>query len=160
MEKIAARKIKSMKPVFNRQAKAKYEFLESWEAGLILSGAEVKSVKTGGMNLTGSYVSFEKGEIWLKNAHISAYQQRNQNDYDPTRTRKLLLTRQERQTLIGKLQQKGLTIIPEKVYSKVGLIKVTISLVRGLKKYDKRQKIKKRDIDRNISYSLKKNLRV
>lgn len=146
-----------MKTIVNRTLRAKYEVLDSWEAGLVLSGAEVKSVKKGVVNLTGAYVSLEQGELWLKNAHVSAYQQTNQKGYEAERTRKILLTRREIAALVGKLQEKGLTIAPEKVYSKNGIIKISICLVRGLKKHDKREKIKKREADRKMARALKYN---
>lgn len=139
----------------NKAAAANYEFLDSWEAGIRLTGAEVKSVKHGQMNLKAAYVSFDNGELWLKNAHIAAYQRRNQPQYDPLRQRKILLRRKEIAGLIGKLHEKGLTLIPEKVYSRGGLIKMTIVLVRGRKRYDKRRQIKKREVDRAIARALK-----
>ncbi len=144
-----------MKPIINRQARAKYEFLDDWEAGLVLTGAEVKSVKKGQMNLKGAYVGYENGELWLKNAHISAYQQWNQPDYEAEQPRKLLLRRKEIDSIMGKIQSSGLTIIPEKVYSKSGLLKVSIRLARGLKKHDKREKLKKKDTNKKINRALK-----
>lgn len=146
-----------MKPVYNRYAKSQYQFLESWEAGLVLSGAEVKAVKKGMMNLKSSYVGFENGELWLKEAHISPYQIKNQSGYDPDHPRKVLLRKQEIASIQGKLNDGGLTIVPEKVYSKRGLVKVQLSLVRGLKKHDKRQKIKERDVNRSIARALRQN---
>lgn len=142
----------------NRQARAEYEFLESWEAGLMLTGAEVKAVKKGMMNLKGAYVGFETDGLYLKNAHISAYQKKNQPGYEPDRPRKLLLQKREIDVLRGKLSEKGLTIVPEKVYSKSGLLKIRISLARGLKKHDKRQKIKKRELDRSLRHAMKKSV--
>lgn len=145
-----------MQPIVNREARSKYEFLDDWDAGLVLTGGEVKAAKKGHMNLKGAYVSFENGELWLKNAHISAYQQANQVDYEPERQRKLLLKRREIDSIMGKLNEKGLTLVPEKVYSKSGLLKVHVVLARGLKKHDKREKMKKRDIDRDLARSLKR----
>lgn len=144
-----------MESIINKYARSKYEFLESWEAGLILSGAEVKSVKKGAMHLKSAYISEEDGELWLKNAHISPYQMSNQQGYDPERPRKLLLKRREIDSMKGKIHEEGLTLIPEKVYSKRGLLKVKVTLARGLKKHDKREKLKKRDVDRNIARELR-----
>ncbi len=146
-----------MKSIVNREARSKYEFLQSWDAGLVLTGAEVKAAKSGQLNLKGAYVSLENGELWLKNAHIGAYQQKNQPGYDPEQQRKLLLHRREIDAIIGKLKQDGLTLVAEKVYSSAGLLKMKVSLARGLKKHDKRDKIKKRDTDRNIARTLKQN---
>lgn len=144
-----------METIVNKSARANYEFLDSWEAGIRLTGAEVKSVKHGNINLKASYCGFDNSELWLKNAHIAAYQRKNQPNYDPLRPRKILLTQKEITGLIGKLNEKGLTLIPEKVYSKGGLIKMTVVLVRGRKKFDKRQQMKKREIDRAIASALK-----
>lgn len=144
-----------MQSVINKEARSKYEFLETWDAGLVLTGAEVKSVKNGRMNLKGSYISEEKGELWLKKAHISAYQLPNQPDYEPERSRKLLLQRKEIDSILGKLKQNGLTLIPKKVYSKSGLIKVEVALARGLKKHDKRARLKERDVNRSIRRALR-----
>lgn len=144
-----------MKPIYNREARSKYEFLDSWEGGLVLTGAEVKSIKKGAMNLRGAYVSIENGELWLKNAHISPWQQMNQANYDPDQKRKILLRRSEIDSMLGKVQSEGLTLIPEKVYSNAGLLKIRVSLARGLKKHDKRERIKKRETDRKIQRALK-----
>ena len=148
-----------MKPITNREARSKYEFLDSWDAGLLLQGAEVKAIKLGKMNLKGAYIGIENNELWLKNAHVSAYQKINQPHYDPERPRKLLLQKKEIHSIIGKLQQAGLTLIPEKVYSKSGLLKIQISLGRGLKKHDKRERIKKREDKRHMQRALKQAMR-
>jgi len=144
-----------MEAIYNRYARSQYTFLDTWDAGVILTGAEAKSVKKGMMNLKGAYVSFENGELWLKNAHISPYQMNNQKGYVPTRQRKLLLHKRELIVMDSKSHEKGLTLIPEKVYSKHGLIKVTVALAQGLQKQDKRAKLKKRDTDRDIARALK-----
>lgn len=144
-----------MKPIVNAPARASYEFLEDWEAGIILSGAEVKSVKAGKVNLRSAYIGIEKNALWLRNCLISTYQAKNQPDYDPERPRKILLHKEEIARIIGKIQREGLTVIPEKMYSKCGLIKVRIVLARGLKKHDKREKIKKRDIERDVRRVMK-----
>lgn len=147
-----------MKSIVNREARSKYEYLDSWEGGLLLTGAEVKSIKGGGLNLKGAYVLHENGELWLKNAHVSAYQVHNQEDYDPERSRKVLLKRKEIDSIMGKLNESGLTLVPEKVYSKSGLVKIRIALAKGLKAADKRQKIKKRDTDRKIARALRQKM--
>lgn len=144
-----------MQSIVNREARSKYEYLSSWNAGIVLHGAEVKAVKKGQLQLKGAYVSIDNGELWLKNAHISPYQRANQPDYDPERPRKLLLTKKEIANISGKLNDKGLTLIPEKVYSKAGFIKVQVALARGLKKHDKRSRIKQRDLDRQTNRLLK-----
>lgn len=145
----------SMESVINKEARSRYEFLEEWDAGIVLSGAEVKSVKLGRMNLKGAYVTIENGELYLQNAHISAYQIKNQPGYLPEHPRKLLLRREEIDRITGKLNEKGLTIVPKKVYSKAGIIKVQVALSRGLKAHDKREKIKKRDTDRSLARMMK-----
>lgn len=144
-----------MQSIVNKEARSRYEFLDEWEAGLVLSGAEVKSIKNGGLNLRGAYIGIENGELWLKNAHIRPWQRANQPSYEPEQPRKLLLKRQEIEEITNKLGQKGLTIVPAKVYSKAGLLKVNIALARGLKTHDKREKLKKRDIDRKMSRALR-----
>ncbi|MBI2410772.1 MAG: SsrA-binding protein SmpB [Candidatus Kerfeldbacteria bacterium] len=147
-----------MESIVNKYARSKYEMLESFEAGLVLTGAEVKSVKKGAVNLKSAYIGIEQGELWLKNMHISPYQQANQPGYEPERPRKILLRRSEIATLMGKLQQEGLTLIPEKVYSKHGIVKVNVTLARGLKLHDKRQKIKKRDTERQMQRMMKQKM--
>lgn len=146
-----------MESVINREAGSRYEYLDEWTAGIVLTGAEVKSVKLGRMNLKGAYVGIDPqtNELFLNNAHISAYQVKNQPGYDPERPRKLLLRKEEIARIIGKLKERGLTIVPKKVYSSSGLIKLNIALARGLKAHDKREKIKKRDTQRDIARMLK-----
>ncbi|MBI2426984.1 MAG: SsrA-binding protein SmpB [Candidatus Kerfeldbacteria bacterium] len=138
-----------------------FDILDTWEAGIVLTGPEVKSVRMKRMNLKGSYISLEKGELWLKGAHISAYEPAAtvQRNYDPSHTRKLLVRKQELHSLVGKLNEKGLTILPLNVYTKARLIKVEVALVRGKKKHDKRAVIKKREIDRDIRRHLKTQMR-
>lgn len=141
---------------YNRQAKRSYQILETFEAGLVLKGCEVKSIKSGQINLKGSYVSIDSNqELYLVKAHISLYKKSNIADYDPERPRKLLLHKREINSLTGKLRQKGLTLTPLKVYTKRGIIKLEFALAKGKKKWDKRQDIKKRETDREIARSLK-----
>jgi len=135
----------------NKKALFNYQVLEKYQAGIVLSGAEVKSVKLGQINLKGSYITTKNNELWLTNAHISPYKMASsQNDYNPTQSRKLLLTKKEISTLTGKLSAKGLTILPLSVYTKGSLIKVEIGVCRGRKKHDKRELIKKRESDRRL----------
>ena len=140
----------------NRKAYFDYEILEKFEAGLILSGAEVKSIRNGRMNLIGSYVNFHNGEPYLIGASIAPYQPKNQPlEYDPSRTRKLLLNKKEIDYISGKTKQKGLTLVSLKVYNKGRRIKIEIGLVRGKKQYDKRAVISKRETARKIERELK-----
>ena len=141
----------------NKEAAFHYEILEKFEAGLKLSGPEVKATKLGQINLRGSYVSFIKNEPFLVNAHINPYKPAAgvQKDYSPTRPRKLLLRQKEINYLRGKTEASGLTIIPLSVYTKNALIKIEIALARGKKIYDKRESIKKREIERQIQRKMK-----
>ncbi len=141
----------------NKQAYFDYEILDSFEAGLVLTGPEVKSAKCKKIDLKGSYVTVKDGSLWLVGAHIAPYLPAKgvQKDYHPKQERKLLLHKKEINYLRGQLTRPGLTIVPLKVYTKSGLIKVEIGLVRGKKKYEKKEKIKKRDIDREVSRTLK-----
>lgn len=144
----------------NKDGLFNYEVMETYQAGIVLSGPEVKSVKNGRINLKGSYVSVDpKGEVWLANCHISPYKPAHgvQINYDPTQKRKLLLHKKEIDSLIGKTKQKGLTIIPTCVYTNKGLIKIDIALARGKTKIDKRESIKKREVKRQIQRTLKKS---
>src|SRR3989338_4298246 len=143
----------------NKEALQNYEVMETSEAGIVLTGTEVRSVKRGSIQLKGSYCSLDgKGELFLKNAHISAYKPAAsvQRDYTPTHRRKLLLSKQELRSLIGKLQAKGITLIPLRVYTTRGLIKVELGLCRGRKTYDKREQKKKKDIERDVKRELRK----
>jgi SsrA-binding protein len=142
---------------FNKRANYDYEILEKYEAGLVLLGHEVKSVKTGHISLKGSFVTIKniKGkklpELYLVNAHIPLYKYAGTvKDYDPYRSRKLLLKKNEIKHLIGKKQEQGLTLVPIKIYTKREFVKLEFGIGRGKKKYDKREAIKKRDVDRKI----------
>ena len=135
----------------NRHAYFDYEVLETYEAGIELFGFEVKSVKNGHINLTGSYAVMRNEQCWLLNATISPHQPKNAPaSYEPDRTRRMLLHKSEIKELIGKTAQKGLTIVPLKVYNKNGRIKILIGLCRHKKKRDKRETIKERDTDREV----------
>ena len=143
--------------VENKKALFDYQVLEKFTAGIVLIGQEVKSIKQGRINLHGSYVVFHNEEPFLLNASVPAYQPKNAPaDYNPTRSRKLLLKKQEIRKIIGKTQQKGLTCVPLKVYNQAGKIKIEFAVVKGKKEIDKREKIKKREIDREIRRTLKR----
>lgn len=140
----------------NPRAKFDYEFLETYEAGIVLFGHEVKSVKTGHISLKGAFVTASGGELFLTNAMIPLYPHAgNVPDYNPTRSRKLLVSKREIRTLFGKNKTAGLTMVPIRVYNKGKHIKVAFALARGKKEYDKRQTIKKRDADRTIARALR-----
>lgn len=140
----------------NKRALYEYHILERFEAGIVLSGPEVKSVKAGMVNLRGSFAHLHNGDVLLDNMHISPYPPAGQSlSYDPKRTRKLLLNKKEIRRLIGKLKEKGLTLVPVGVYTKATRIKVEIGLARGKRQYEKREIIKKRIVNRNILEALK-----
>jgi len=132
----------------NRKARHEYTILQTFEAGIVLQGTEVKSLRAGKANLVDSYASIERGEVWLISAHISEYTQGNINNHEPTRSRKLLLNRNEIRKLTSKVNEKGLTLIPLRLYFKNGKVKVELGLAQGKKVYDKRETIAKRDFDR------------
>ncbi|NWF88009.1 MAG: SsrA-binding protein SmpB [Ignavibacteriaceae bacterium] len=133
----------------NRKARHEYFILQSFEAGIVLSGTEVKALRQGKANLVDSYASVDKGEVWLHSANISVYEQGNINNHEPTRLRKLLLNKSEIRKLIGKVKEKGLTLIPLRLYFKNGKVKVELAVVKGKKVYDKRESIAKRDFQRD-----------
>lgn len=140
---------------FNKRARFDYEILEKFEAGLMLSGQEVKSVRDGKMTLNGAHVIVRDRAAWLIGAQIPRYPQAGpQPTYDPSRTRKLLLHRRELERLYGKLEQKGLTIVPISVYTSGAKIKIEIGIGRGKKQFEKRETIKKRDLDRDLRRTL------
>jgi len=140
----------------NKKAYFNYRILEKFEAGISLIGQEVKSIKTRGVNLAGSYVVIKNSEAFWIGARISPYQPKNiPPDYNPERSRKLLLKKSEIKYLIGKAKQKGLTLIPLRVYTKRGKIKLEFGIARGKKKVDKRELIKKREIEREIRKAMK-----
>ena len=142
--------------VKNPRAFFDYEILETFEAGLVLAGHEVKAIKKGHMSLRGSYVILKNQEAFLMNAHISAYQPKNMPaDYEPTGTRKLLLHKKEIKSLIGKIKQKGLTLVPMRVYTKHRRIKLQFGLGRGKRLHDKRDAIAKREFLRRKDRALK-----
>jgi SsrA-binding protein len=148
-------------PVYakNKKARFDYEILETIEAGLVLTGQEVKAIRNGQAKLAGSFVTFHKGAPILTNAHISKYKHTGRlENYDPTAPRKLLLNEKEINYLRGKSQEQGLTIVPLSLYTRGSHIKLEIGVARGKKKYDKRRKIKERETKREIARNMKEHL--
>jgi SsrA-binding protein len=139
----------------NRRARHDYEIQETFEAGLVLTGSEVKALRAGKANLKDSYGRLERDEVWLWNAHISPYGPASQFGHEPTRTRKLLLHREEIQRLTGKVKERGLTLVPLRLYFKNGRAKVQIALARGKKHHDKRASIREREVQREMDRALK-----
>ncbi|MBV9387630.1 MAG: SsrA-binding protein SmpB [Chroococcidiopsidaceae cyanobacterium CP_BM_ER_R8_30] len=140
----------------NRQARYLYEILETYEAGIQLTGTEVKSIRAGRVNLQDGYALIRNGEAWLINVHISPYTGSGEYfNHEPRRTRKLLLHRQEIRKLIGRVEQQGLTLVPLKMYLKRGLVKVSIALGKGKKLHDKREDIRRRQDQRDIQRAMK-----
>jgi SsrA-binding protein len=133
----------------NRKARYEYHIIQTFEAGIALQGTEVKSLRQGKVNIVDSYAAVKENEVWLFSLHISEYEQGNINNHDPVRTRKLLLNRSEIRKLIGKVKEKGLTLVPLRLYFKNGKVKIEIALAKGKKVYDKREAIAKRDFQRD-----------
>jgi len=141
--------------IFNRRARFDYHLLEKFEAGVVLTGGEVKSVKAGHISLEGAFVQLRSGEAWLVNAHIHPYPFADNRDYEPRRSRKLLLNKNELLKINQKTTEKGLTMVPIACYNKGSKIKVAIALAKGKKQFEKREAIKKRDIERETQAELK-----
>lgn len=139
----------------NKKARFDYELLENFEAGLELTGPEVKSIKAGHMSIKEAFVTFKDNEAWLLNAHVSPYGPASRENSDPKRTRRLLLKRTEIDYLKQKAETAGLTVVPVKVYLSKGFIKAEIALARGKKLHDKRETLKRRDIERDVQRELK-----
>ncbi|HEX6939356.1 MAG TPA: SsrA-binding protein SmpB [Longimicrobiales bacterium] len=139
----------------NKKALHEYEILDSWEAGLVLTGPEVKSLRAGRASLTGAFARVENGEVWLYDMHISPYEPASYQNVDPKRPRKLLLNAREIRRLIGAVQEKGLTLVPLDLYFRRGLAKTTLALARGKKLHDKREAIKRRTAEREIDRATK-----
>lgn len=139
----------------NKRARFDYQILETWEAGIVLTGTEVKALRAGKANLTDSYGVVNQGEVFLLNLHIGQYEQGNIFNHDPTRTRKLLLHRSEIRRLIGAVERQGLTLVPLDLYFKDGKVKVTMALGKGKKVHDKREDIKKRDDEREMARAVR-----
>ena len=139
----------------NRRARHDYTIIDTWEAGLVLTGSEVKSLREGKANLSDAYGIVRDGEIYLINLHISVYDRASYNNHEPTRTRKLLLHKREIGRLIGAIERQGLTLIPLELYFKRGIAKVAIALGKGKKQHDKREDAKARDADREIARAVR-----
>ena len=141
----------------NRKARHDYEILETLEAGLVLTGTEIKSLRAGKANLRDSYARVENGEVWIVNMHISHYAQGNRANVDPLRPRKALLHREEIRRLVGKTREKGVTLIPLTVFLSHGRAKVELALARGKRQYDKREAIAEREVARERERALKQD---
>ena len=138
----------------NRQASFRYHLLEKWECGIELQGSEVKSLREGGVQLKDAYAEVRDGEVWLRNVHISPYKPAARDNHDPERPRKLLMHRREIERLIGKTAERGLTLVPTRVYFKGPRAKVELALARGKEMKDKRRSIKDRETRREIDRAL------
>lgn len=139
----------------NRKARYQYHFHDTYEAGLVLMGSEIKSIRAGRVSLQEGFVLFDGGEAWLVNVHIAQYDPASQQNHEPRRRRKLLLHRREIDRLQSRAQEKGYTVVPTRLYLKDGRAKVEIALARGKKQYDKRQTIAKRDSQRQMERAIK-----
>lgn len=140
----------------NKRATFDYELLDRYEGGLVLEGWEVKSAKAGHMQLKGSFLHIQRGELWLKNAFISQYKPSGEKeDTASSKDRKVLVHKRELKRLIGKKQEEGLTIVPIRIFLKGNLVKLEFAVGKGKKKYEKRESIKKRDVDRQIREKMK-----
>ncbi len=139
----------------NRKAFHDFHLMETFEAGLVLLGTEVKAIREGRVNLRDSFARVEGREVFIYNVHISPYSHRGYADHEPLRRRKLLLHRSEIRKLIGKTVEKGMTLVPTRLYFKDGRVKVAVSLAKGKKDYDKRETIRKREVDRETRAAVK-----
>ena len=143
----------------NRKAHFDYHILETFEAGVVLTGTEVKGIREGRANLRDSYARVENGEVWLYKVHINPYTHRGYVDHDPKRRRKLLMHRAEIRKLIGRTVEKGLTLVPTRMYFKKGRVKVALGLARGKQLHDKRETIKRRETERETRAMVKERRR-
>lgn len=139
----------------NRRARHEYHVLQTWEAGLVLQGTEVKSLREGKANLADAYARLDGGELWLYNMHVSPYEAGNRFNHDPLRRRKLLMHRGELRRLVGEVEQKGLTLVPLDVHFSGGIAKVDLALVRGKKLHDKRDTLRERAVARDMERGFK-----
>ncbi len=139
----------------NKKARHDYAVLDTMEAGIVLTGTEIKSIRNGRINLKDGFARVRNGEVFLHNVHISPYEQGNLFNHDPVRTRKLLLHKKQIVRLIGETKNTGVTLVPLKVYLKNGFAKVLIGVAKGKKQYDKREDLKRKDIDRQIDRTLR-----
>lgn len=143
----------------NRKARYQYQFHDTYEAGLVLMGSEIKSIRAGRVSLQEGFVVFEDNEAWLVNVHIAQYHAASRQNHEPRRRRKLLLHRREIDRLQSRAQEKGFTIVPTKLYLRDGRAKVEIALARGKRQHDKRQTLAKRDSKRQIDRAIKERYR-
>jgi SsrA-binding protein len=143
----------------NRKARHDYHILETWEAGVALLGTEVKAIREGRVNLRDSYAKVDNGEVWMMNVHISPYSHRGSADHQEMRQRKLLLNAHEIRKMVGKVQERGLTLVPLDLYFKKGRIKVTLALAKGKQAHDKRETLRKREVDRETRAAVKSRSR-
>jgi len=154
---VAVRPVRGEKVVtINRRARHDYDIKETYDVGMVLTGTEIKSIRQGKANLVDGFARVENGELWLHNMHIAPYDPGNRFNVDPRRTRKLLLHRNQINRLIGKIQEKGLTLIPLKLYLQRGYAKLELGLARGRKFYDKRRAIAERDAEREQEQKLRR----
>ncbi len=150
----------NVKVIFNnKRANFDFELLERFEAGLVLTGTEIKSIRANHVSLQRSYVQARGDELWLLEANISPYEHGNRENHEPTRPRKLLLHRREINRILTNLAQKGLTVVPTRLYLKGGRAKVEVALARGKRKFDKRADIARRDSDRQVERALREKYR-
>jgi SsrA-binding protein len=143
----------------NRQAGYRYELLDRLEAGMVLRGTEVKSLREGAAQMKDSYATIRDGELWLQNLHISPYGPAARDNHEPERPRKLLAHRREIERLVGKIQERGLTLVPTRIYFRDGRAKVEIALARGKDRFDKREAIKSREQKRDMERALRESYR-
>lgn len=143
----------------NRKALYEYHVLDTFETGIVLLGTEVKGIREGHANLRDSFARVEAGEVWLYNVHINPYSHRGYVDHDPRRRRKLLLHRDEIRKLIGKVTEKGLTLVPLRLYFQKGRVKVSLALARGKQLHDKRETVRRREVDRETRAAVKERAR-
>jgi SsrA-binding protein len=139
----------------NRKARHDYHILETWEAGVALLGTEVKSIREGRVNLRDSFARIDNGEVWMQNVHISPYSHRGSSDHEELRQRKLLLHREEIRKMVGRVAEKGLTLVPLELYFKNGRVKVLLGLARGKQAHDKRETIRRREVERETRAAVK-----
>lgn len=139
----------------NRKAKFDYEIIETYESGIVLTGTEIKSIRQGSANLKDSYAIIRKNEVYLLNMHISKYKEGNLFNHEETRTRKLLLHKEEIKKLVSKIEKEGFTLVPLKLYFNKNKVKILLGVGKGKKNYDKRETIKKRDMENQVKKDLK-----
>lgn len=154
--KVQREKLGAAPAIDNRRARHEYEILESLEAGLVLSGTEVKSIRAGGVSLNEAYARFRDGEAWLLGMHVPNYKQGSFSNVDPNRPRKLLMHREQIERLQSRVGEKGLTIVPLRLYFTRGMAKVQLGLARGKKLWDKRADVAKRDVEREIARQVRR----